>query len=410
MSRLLSLLIVGLLVAPVFADDAAETDPCITELTAEKLDNPPERKTKYERLEEPWKERLLDVKVADQKYAAVIRIQVPFRHGKPFDPDSKYKDTNGRFAEQLLQSRESKEFKNTWELQRFLGQLLLEPSPGRVGAGVLSEESFKEPFKRMLAQIPAGRLPPEEQLAFFSAPNVSSYVDSSWLDARGGIKGNTSRRSSDFSGKQHDIRILAISPEEAEQRARTMLMILDQGFSRPIQVALFKERMKSCGGLPEARAKSAASQKEYDTLNAKLKEYEEFTADMLSGLRVQQLQMEVDLAGVKARLETCERLLSKLPRDSGRRKQIEDAKIGAEIELSGFEARRAKAAEFVAKVKDRNELSTKLGLAGDKSKNTKQQLDYYIAYLRELDNEIEAFGPVRLVDDKVTIHPLEWVQ
>src|SRR5436190_10549047 len=68
------------------ADDTkpdAPPDPCVTELTLEKLDNPPQRKTNFVRAEEPLKIPL-NVKLVDQKFAATIGIEVPKYAGSPF--------------------------------------------------------------------------------------------------------------------------------------------------------------------------------------------------------------------------------------------------------------------------------------------------------------------------------------
>ena len=94
-----------------------------------------------------------------------------------------------------------------------------------------------------------------------------------------------------------------------------------------------------------------------------LKSYLDFTPDMLSNLRVQQLQLDVDLAGVKARIAACERLLAQPALKADRRNQIEDLKVAAEIEFSGFEARLAKSNEFIGKVKTKIELLSKLSSA-----------------------------------------------
>jgi hypothetical protein len=112
---------------------------------------------------------------------------------------------------------------------------------------------------------------------------------------------------------------------------------------------------------------------------------------------------------VKAKIATCEKLLGKME-DPLRRKPIEDAKIDAEIELSGFEARRAKAAEFVAKLKERNDVTSNQVRAGGHMQAQSQLMDQTTRAIQIADEEIAAFGPVRLVDDRVAIHPLEWTQ
>ena len=395
----------------------APPDPCVTDLTLEKLDNPPERKTKYEVVEEPWKEKLVDVKAADQKFAAAIRIELPKFRGAPFS-DANKSEEYGRTANLELSAK----WPDFIRLQRFREQDLMNPR------GYLSrtreidyktlqlqhEDSAAPAMKRMLAFIPAQKLPSREYQEFFTNPENDRL-----LLIRGGPTSG-SRMSMSGSGMRmalpqgsapnwREILLLGKTPEQAKGRAEAFLSILDQGYTRPIQKELFNVRAKQCELLHEARAKRVASYQRWETVKARLKEYEEFTPDMLAGLRVQQLQLDVDLAGVKAKIATCEKLLDKMVQVE-RRKPIEDAKIAAEIELSGFEARRAKSAEFVAKLKERNTLSELTTKTENETIQDLRSVQLLENSIQQIDEDIAAFGPVRLVDDRVTIHPLEWTQ
>jgi hypothetical protein len=359
----------------------AEPDPCVTDLTLEKLDNPPERKTKYERAEEVWKEKLVDVKAADQKFAALMRIKLPkpnkFEQHAPI----------GYVANSLWQGREK-------HLPLLEMQILPDYPAFRAGNPYARWGTFSDAFGRMIAQIPPDRIP-EEARTELGSPEINRSV----------ILARRTEKT------ERGLLILGRTPQEAERRARQLLLIFDQGFSRPLQMGLFKERGDWCNRLREEEKKLPAAKKSQEDLARMIKEYEEFTPDLLAGLKVQQLQMEVDVAGVKAKIATCEKLLTKMAMvELERRKPIEDAKIAAEIELSGFEARRAKAAEFVGKVKQRNELASKKLVADNAVTTTTQEIDRYTRLIQSIDEEIAAFGPVQLVDDRVTIHPLEWTQ
>jgi hypothetical protein len=127
-------------------------------------------------------------------------------------------------------------------------------------------------------------------------------------------------------------------------------------------------------------------------------------------LRVQQLQLDVDLAGVKARIAACDRLLSGTTLKPERRSQVEDLKVAAEIEFSGFEARLTKSNEIIGKVKTKVDLLSKLSTAqrsAQRSGGTVQQLEEQI---KSIDVAIRAYAPLPLVDNKVIIQPLEWTQ
>jgi hypothetical protein len=139
-----------------------------------------------------------------------------------------------------------------------------------------------------------------------------------------------------------------------------------------------------------------------------MKPFEEYTADMLSGLRVQQLQLEIDLTGVKARIAACDKLMNQPNIKIERREQIENAKIAAEIELSGFEARRAKSEEFIGKIKTKIDFTAHLDAAQAKWREARDALHHAENSLRTTDNVIRAFAPLPLVDNKVLIQPVEW--
>lgn len=352
-------------------------DPCVTDLTLEKLDNPPERKTKFEVVDEVKKVKLYDIKLIDQKYVASFVVALPAAL-----------DNNGRGVSIYLEADEE-----LTALQRVLGRPLLAPN-----YSLGQYFGAHSPLERMISRIPAQRLPAKEQLEFIDSPKLMQFLSFP----------TSPQRSS--QGAEETFQLFAVTPEQAESRIRALLTVFDHGFSRPLQVELLKQRMKYCASLVESNEKVPAASDTADKLAAMLKNYEEYTPDLLAGLRVQQLQMEVDLAGVKARISACDKLLANKDAGKERLRQIEDAKVAAEIELAGFEARRAKSAEFVAKVKERNELTSQFEKASKSAALLRSQRDRLLKSIKGIDEEIAAFAPVRLVDDRVTIHPLEWTQ
>ena len=153
-----------------------------------------------------------------------------------------------------------------------------------------------------------------------------------------------------------------------------------------------------------------ATQRSMNVTQEELKAYADFTPDMLSILRVQQLQLDVDLAGVKARIAACERLLAQPALKAERRNQIEDIKVAAEIELSGFEARRTKSNEFIGKVKTKVDLLNKFSTAEVSLANAPITIGGLEEQIKTIDAAIRAYAPLPLVDNKVVVQPLEWTQ
>jgi hypothetical protein len=378
-------------------------DPCITDLTLEKLDNPPERKTKFERIEQPATMELANVKLVDQRYVAKIRILLPYNSGDPYSGLDGNRDF-GRESEFLRLGYEPRE---VTDLQVVYRWPLMSRTRVNLPTSFLAEAPSAT-WQRMLTQIPADRQPAEEQRKFFTAPVVRDFVsvDMPKGDSQFGA------RFEEHGGKKITYRpfnILAATPEQAEQRAKALLTILDQGYSRPLQLNLFKQRGKFCQEFRESETKLAAIHKEYQSAAEEFKQFSDFPDETLTGLRVQLFQWEAELAGLRAKIEACDKLL-KGDGTAERRKQIEEAKVAAEIELAGCEGRRAKSAEFIDKVKQRSVVKNKRDLAAQQFSETNSRRDQLANGVRMIDQDIDMFGPVRLVDDAVTIQPVEWTK
>jgi hypothetical protein len=335
---------------------------------------------------------------------AQIRIVLPYSSGDPYGGEADR--SFGRESQFLRPGSEPQELSA-------LQMVYATPLMSR-GRNDFPRSFFEEPpaasWQRMLARIPAERQPAEKLQKFFTAAQVQDlvFVDrprnqssfGPYGDAEYSDKGTIAYRA---------FAILAATPEEAEQRAKALLTILDQGFSRPTQKGLFKMRGELCDQLRESEAKLTAVDKAYQAASEEFKTYSEFPDETLTGLRVQLFQWEAELAGLRSKIEACEKLVKEETTVEGR-KQIQDAKRAAEIELAGCEGRRNKSAEFIAKVKQRREVERKRNEAYqhlDQARDLRKKLSN--AVLR-IDEEIDMFGPVRLVDDTVIIQPVEWTK
>jgi chromosome segregation ATPase len=189
-----------------------------------------------------------------------------------------------------------------------------------------------------------------------------------------------------------------------------LLTLLDDGAFRPIRREIFKKREPLCQQLREQRKTREAAKQTASTVEEELKSYVDYTPDMLSNLRVQQLQLEVELAGVQARIATCEKFLARPNLKSERQNQLEDVKVAAEIELSGFEARRMKSEEFIRKVKTKNVLAANFDKATSAHSIAQNRIRELEQQIKNIDAAIHAYAPLPLVDNKIVVQPLEWTQ
>jgi hypothetical protein len=389
---------------------AAPPDPCVTDLTLEKLDNPPERKTKYEESKDPWVANLYDVKVVDQKYVAFIHIRLPHRTGSPYSSENG--DGNFGRVSHYLSFDEHKELaalQLVYPTAPLLATRTQDFSRSSADSSFLRRRNELQSigWQRMLAQIPPERQPAKEVQEFFKSQMVAYYVF--FNPPGGGFTGIASRREQGELSVYRTLYVLGATRAEAEARAKALLTILDQGFSRPIQKGLLQIRGEYCQQYRDSQEKVAAAKKEYEALQAEFKEYADFPSDTLAGLRVQLFQWDAELAGLQAKIEACDKLIN-AGAAGERAKQIEEAKVAAEIELAGCKARRAKSADFIAKVKRREELTSKRDEASNRWGRAGSQLHEIAARIQVIDEEIETFGPVRVVEDTVSIQPVEWTK
>jgi hypothetical protein len=204
--------------------------------------------------------------------------------------------------------------------------------------------------------------------------------------------------------------IAAPTAELAERRARALLTLLDQGFSRTLQLALYEKLDTTCKRLQELQAAIDKYTTEEEQLADESKQYAGFKADMLEPVRLQELQLEIELAGIKARIAGCDKVLAQPGLDAERKKNVEDLKIAAEIELLAIDARRAKAAEILAKVKESTRVAiqhAQVNAMLRKSINDYKQAANQIAKIHE---EMRWFAPLPLMEDKIIVQELEFTQ
>lgn len=354
-----------------------DIDVTVTDLTEEKLNNPPKREIKIERLMEPRKRKLTrpDPKLFEQKFCAVLGLEIPTFWGS---------------------HRPLMEDKNLRQWPYLGERFLFAPQYDDLSKGDISES-----LARMVKSLPTTDPLSKEERAFLTdTENIGELV----------LLGFTPTSPDPSKKGGWGFVVLGTTPEQAEMRSKALLTLLDQAVCQPIQLAIVKKREPLCRQLRDQRKAVEAAQQMMNAVERELKSFADFTPDMLSNLRVQQLQLDVDLAGVKARIAACDRLLTGNALKAERRSQVEDLKVAAEIELSGFEARLTKSNEFVGKVKTKIDLLNKLSTAESGLNNARGAAENLERQIKNLDAAIRAYAPLPLVDNKIVIQPLEWTQ
>lgn len=367
----------------------AENDIPQSEWTAKRVENPPHRELKVEVATKP-RDIPLRPELVEQKFLAEVRIAQPVL------------DSHLRMFRRGAQRQSS--LPEELDALRYVNNfILLEPGIYRGNSPI---PKLSTNVAGWLKHVPADRLTADER-AFFESPAVDQGLLSFYSEPVGGVgfRGSSSQQGQAFY-------VFGRTEKECEARAKSLLTILDYGFSRPIQQHLLTQRQELDARLATTQANREATQAELARLAKELKDYSDYSEDILPGLRQQQMALEVDLAGTMARIEACNILLAK-PTDKGglsqeRRGTVEDTKIQAEISLAGFRSQRAKLEEFVKKAKTRAELDVRQLMAEQRVSVLSNEMAALQGRTLEAEAQLAYFAPVTVVDDTIVVHPVQW--
>lgn len=360
----------------------------------ERLANPPPRDPKIERLDEPYKRSLknVDPQWIEQKYMAIVRLELPKPAAVPYYSTRTTALQTGTEAKSTRRSDFLRNDATLEALQHWIdGSFLIYPEDS-----VRGSQGRTTIIERLVKLTPENRRPAQTEIDYLAGdtPFNWSYV----------------RAKQPQNEYQRVFHIPATTPELAERRARALLMLLDQGFSRTLQLALYDKLDRTCQQLQEFQKSLDEHTAEEKQAAKELERYAGFHAGMLDPLRLQQLQLEIELAGVKARIAGCDKVLKEDGIDAERWKKVQELKTAAEIELLVIEARQAKAAEFLTKVKEAGELAAKREQAQKKLKEATMNYYQVANQISRIHDEIRWFAPLPLVDDKIVVQELEWTQ
>ena len=275
-------------------------------------------------------------------------------------------------------------------------------NPGRRRS---DRESMKEFFVRLANVLQGDPAIDGESMSFF----LSDAVENGWIM-------NTGMNFSPGEGT-YQFRILAPTEQLARDRAETLVRMLDRAIALPLiehfQTAM-SERAESLETLnPKLAAAEAAAQQ----LNEQFEDVKESAvdADELKRLTTERRLLDVDLAGIRARIDAAEEIIAKLkgqPRETLRRiEQLEDIKITAEIDLAGLAARRKVLDQMINDGKKREDLAYKLVQSRDALNDLERSERRITSELQEYRDAFIVYSEklFALKDHKIVIRPIQWI-
>ena len=207
-------------------------------------------------------------------------------------------------------------------------------------------------------------------------------------------------------------RVFAPTSDRAKELVQTLLRVYDYGLAYPVQRKYLLERRAAAKKLDQYRDeldKLMMVKADYGKQLDGLASYEDINDQALVTYRAQQRMLDVDTAGIKARIDACNKILERKEIPAARVEQVETVKITAEIELVGLDARQSAIGKIIQNGEKRVQLLRKLreneGSAEDLRRLNigpwEKQIALYTA-------ERKAWEQCPIDQGKVIIRPVKW--
>jgi len=207
-----------------------------------------------------------------------------------------------------------------------------------------------------------------------------------------------------------DVVVMAPNKEQAEQLARALLALFDEGLSRQLQVTALSLRAPFVKDLSAALPTVDKDEKLVQASSKRLGGMPLIDKNALSDFRQRKNLLEIDLAGARARIEAADKLIKTTTGQAGARfDQIMNRKIAAEIDLAGLVAQQQAVTHLMELGQQRATLEFELA----KQKSTLAK-DLAIvrkirSFIADYDKLIEHdYRPLELIDNRITICPVQW--
>lgn len=203
---------------------------------------------------------------------------------------------------------------------------------------------------RSVELLPSGVRPKGDIGAFFSP--------------RFGIGGLQSLpgKNSNFLTYSVNVQLFTTSNGDPQVRVRSLCDIYTYEMSIPEQEEFIKQAKDHVAKAAKLHRyieiRLAASESDKKQL-ASLSDFADITPASLETFRSQRRLLDVDGAGLKARVDACEKILKGGPA-SATATQVESVKVTAEIELAGLEAKRAEIDRIIQNGQERLDLRSKV--------------------------------------------------
>jgi hypothetical protein len=286
--------------------------------------------------------------------------------------------------------------------------------------GMAGQPQAKHPIQNLIDNVPEPLRPADvivNELVDRSnpqAPTLISHMQMGMggMDMVGAYGPEAAQKPQDLPPQAPFSHIVcAANPSRLEELVRALITIYDEGFARTCHRNYIAAERKIRDQLEEyrkvvnsAEQKLAGYEKQLEELSA----FEDLSKETMASLTAQKRMIAVNLTGIKARLEACNKILADREKlSTSRIDQVETVKITAEIELVGLAAEEKAINDIIAAGRQRAELQENIKTASRdvwEKQKVLTETDKTLADYQKAIGEGWAYAEV----GQITIQPIRW--
>lgn len=199
---------------------------------------------------------------------------------------------------------------------------------------------------------------------------------------------------------------LAANADRAVELARAFVAIKDRGVFRKLNQVIADRIEVEVKKQREGEIANEQATKRSRQLEAEVGKLPEIDKGSLADLKNHQRFVEVDISGVRARIDACNRLLQKKMREAQIEK-LEDIKLTAEVELVGLNARNEALSRIVGMGERYRKSHLELASLNHQSERRSTNIRLGQERMARLKELREHFA-LSVLDNKIVVQPIAW--
>jgi hypothetical protein len=223
---------------------------------------------------------------------------------------------------------------------------------------------------------------------------------------------NNFRSNTTGNANYIEVRFLAPTDKQARQCVEKWLAIYDDGLCYHAQKDCINLKKKLIEMLAENSDKLKNAEADLGNAKQEAEKYKDFadiTRETLVTLKTQRRMLAVDLAGINARIKACQEMLAKGNMPDARKDQIETARVAAEIELRGLDAKQTEIDRIIQGAQNRQKFDQNLTFTPQNIRQLKDSINNIQKAIPELEQYQLGYQPLSVDDGKVTIRRIKWI-